>query len=493
MSAPVVDRLYTAAQSRAVDRAAIEDHGLPGPLLMARAARAAFQRLLAEVPEPESLQILCGPGNNGGDGLLVGVLAAGRGIPVRVFLVGGEPKSDDAQAAASRARGAGLVLEKFTPGVLEARGVVVDGMLGTGITGAPRDAYAAAIAEVNALGRPVLALDVPSGVNADTGCAAGEAIAATWTVSFITAKRGLYTGAGPERAGALSVEELEVPAEAFTVAGATCELLSPDTVPVFLPRRGSASHKGDYGRCLLIGGDEGMGGALILAAEAALRCGVGLARAATRSNHCLPLLARRPECMVEAVEHRNDLEPLLPWPDAIAVGPGLGQAPWGEQLLHAALAAGRPLVVDADALNLLARRQAWPLPPNCIITPHPGEAARLLGASVAEVQADRFAAAQGLWELTGSVVVLKGPGTLVCGPGATAVCAAGNPGMASGGMGDVLTGVIAALLAQGLAPLQAARRGVLLHSLAADRAAERQGKSALLAGDVSAVLGEFLP
>jgi len=486
-------RLYTAKQSRAVDRAAIEEHGLPGARLMARAARAAFARLLEEVPAPSYLQVLCGPGNNGGDGLLLAVLAAGRGIPVRVHLVGGTPKTDDARAAAKRAQGAGLDLETFTPGALETRGVIIDALLGTGIKGAPREAYAQAIREINACGCPVLALDVPSGVNADTGAVGGEAVRATWTQSFITAKRGLYTGAGPTRAGARYVDDLGVPSEAYGAAGSSVEALAPATVPEFLPRRAVGAHKGHFGRCLLIGGDEDMGGAIILATEAALRCGVGLARAATRETHRAPLLARRPEAMVSPVRHRTDLEPLLAWPDALAVGPGLGQDPWGEQLLQAALNAEKPLVLDADALNLVASADLGPLPAGCVITPHPGEAARLLKWTVAEVEADRFRAAARLVDLTGAVVVLKGPGTLVAGATGTAVCLAGNPGMASGGMGDVLTGVIGAFLAQGLAPVDAARRGVLLHSLTADRAAERRGTSALLAVDLLDVLGEFLP
>jgi NAD(P)H-hydrate epimerase len=236
-----------------------------------------------------------------------------------------------------------------------------------------------------------------------------------------------------------------------------------------------------------------MGGAIILASEAALRTGVGLARAATRGANIPPLLARRPECMTAAIEHRNDLQAQLPWADAVVVGPGLGQAPWGEQLLHAALGAGKPLIVDADALNLLAAGGSRRLPPGCVVTPHPGEAARLLGSSTAEVQADRFAAALALAERLDAVVVLKGQGSLVAAGGEGWLCSAGNAGMASGGMGDVLSGVIGALLAQGLAAAPAARLGTVLHSSAADRAAALLGQSALLASDVCDALGELLP
>ena len=460
---------------------------------MARAARAAFERLIAEVPEPELVQILCGPGNNGGDGWLLAMLCVGRGLPTRVFRVGGGPRSEDAVLASERARDAGIDAADYSSGALSSRGLVIDAMLGTGLAGAPREAYAKAIREVNDLGLPVLALDIPSGVNADTGHAYGDAIQATWTLSFITAKRGLYTGAGRRWAGAVSVDDLGVPDGAYGAVDSPVERLKASASTAFLPPRPLQAHKGDLGRCLLIGGDLGMGGALILAAEAALRCGVGLARAATRPEHTPALLARRPECMVLPVTHRNHLGPFLSWASALALGPGLGQQPWGAQLLHAALRADRPMVLDADALNLLAQRAQWPLPPSCVITPHPGEAARLLGTTAADIEKDRFAAAQTLAQRCGATVVLKGPGTVIVGASGTALCDAGNPGMASGGMGDVLTGVIAALLAQGLEPEAAARRGVLLHSHAADLAAQSRGVTALLASDVIDAMGELLP
>jgi NAD(P)H-hydrate epimerase len=484
--------LYTAAQSRAVDRCAIEEHGLPGPGLMARAARAAFARLLAEAPAPEFLQVLCGPGNNGGDGLLLALLASGRGMPLRVFLVDGPARSPDAQRAEARLRAAGVEPEPYVQGALEARGVIVDAMLGTGIRGALRERYAAAVAEVNALGVPVLALDVPTGVDSDSGAVVGEAVRATGTLSFITMKRGLFTGAGAVHAGQRSLATLDVPAAAYAVAGPAWEHLSLDRELPAFPRRDAGQHKGDFGRCLVVGGDRGMGGAVILAAEAALRCGAGLCRVATRSEHIAPLLARRPEAMATVVEHRNDLEALLPWADVVVLGPGLGTGPWGEQLLRLCLDAAKPLVLDADALNLLARWQAWPLPPGCVITPHPGEAARLLEVSTTELQADRFAAARSLAERCGAAVILKGQGSLVYADGQGALCSAGSAAMASGGMGDVLSGVVGALRAQGLSPAAAARLATVLHSSAADDAA-RAGRAALLAADLMPALARLLP
>ena len=488
--------LYTAEQSRAVDHCAITGHELPGTLLMARAARAAFRELLRRWPSPSLVQVLVGPGNNGGDGLLLALLADGRGIPTRIVLVDGEPRSDDAQRAMQRVRAAGLQVESFTPEALLAGGVLVDAMLGTGIEGPPRVAYATAIDAVNARGLPVLALDVPSGLNADTGACGAQVVRAAVTVSFITGKRGLYTGLGPDCAGERVLDDLEVPAAAYAAAGKTVELLRLEQVRGLLPPLAPSTHKGHLGRCLLIGGERGMGGAVLLAAEAALRCGVGLLRVATREEHVGPLLTRTPEAMATAVRGYSELEALLPWADTLIVGPGLGQEPWGEQMLSAALASGKPMLLDADALNLLAGHGSgdvsWTLPPDCIITPHPGEAARLLGVDPAVVQADRFAAGDALLAHGPGAVILKGHGSLVVTPDSTAICASGNPGMASGGMGDVLSGIAGALLAQGLTPAAAARLGCALHGEAADLAARERGQRTLLASDLAPRLGALL-
>lgn len=500
MSMKVPRLLYTAAQSRAVDREAIEVHGLPGPLLMARAARAAFAFLLARQPEitatQKPLHVLCGPGNNGGDGLLLAMLATARGIPTRVFLVDGAPRSNDGKTAMARAKSAGVAIEDYVPGALVEGGLIVDGMLGTGISGEVRPGYGAAIEEVNALSVPVLALDVPSGIDSDTGAVCGAAVNATWTMSFITPKRGLYTGMGAEHAGDCSCDDLEVPEAAYAVAGEAVEALDLGSELQNLPRLRTTAHKGHFGRCLVIGGDYGMGGAVVLAAEAALRSGAGLVRVATRGAHIAALLARRPETMVTAIDHRNALMPMLDWADAVVIGPGLGGEVWGEQMLHAALDCDKPLLLDADALNLLGRQGPRSLPPGSVITPHPGEAAGLLASEQAldasAVQNDRFGVASQLAELWGATVVLKGNGSLVQGHRRCALCLDGNPGMASGGMGDVLSGVVGALLAQGLPAEQAAALGVVLHARAGDAAVGDASPRSLLASDLMAPIGVLL-
>ncbi|HNL32679.1 MAG TPA: NAD(P)H-hydrate dehydratase, partial [Pseudomonadales bacterium] len=255
-----------------------------------------------------------------------------------------------------------------------------------------------------------------------------------------------------------------------------------------------SAHKGMFGHLLIIGGNHGYGGAVSIAAEAALRAGAGLVTIATRGAHLSALLARRPEAMVRAVESGQDLEPLLALPTVILLGPGLGQDAWAEQMVQRVLGSDLPLVVDADGLNLLARRATPVHRENWILTPHPGEAARLLGCDSREVEADRFAAVQQLAERHGGVALLKGAGTLVASAavgGGIALCAAGNPGMASGGMGDLLSGLIAALLAQQLSLVDAARAGVLLHAMAGDEAAGGNERG-LLATDLLAPLRRWV-
>jgi NAD(P)H-hydrate epimerase len=302
------------------------------------------------------------------------------------------------------------------------------------------------------------------------------------TISFIGLKRGLLTGDAPDCVGELYFDDLGVPDAVYAEVEPVARLLDAgDADPLLGPRRRTA-HKGAFGHVLVIGGDHGMGGAARMAAEAAARVGAGLTSVATRAPHLPAITAGRPELMVSAVEDPGELEPLLNRATVIAIGPGLGRGAWSRALLSRVLESDRALVLDADALSLLAeeplRREDW------ILTPHPGEAARLLGVKVAEVQADRYSAVAALRERYGGTCVLKGAGTLIHDAGPTGVCAAGNPGMASGGMGDVLTGVIAGLRAQGLERGQAARVGVCLHASAADRAAAQGGERGLLATDL---------
>ena len=485
------ETLYTAEQTRALDRCAIDTHKVPGITLMSRAARAAFDCLISTWPQPECVQVLCGTGNNGGDGFLVADMAHKRGIRTTVLQVGDAEKiTGDALLARQQALANGVEILPFAEGAVLPIGVVVDALLGTGLGGDVRGEYATAIAEINAAGTAVLAVDIPSGLCADTGRVLGHAVRADLTVTFIGLKRGLFTLQAMDYTGELQFADLMVPAQIYRQVPADCHRLELEALLDDLAPRPATAHKGLYGTVLVVGGDYGMAGAATLAAEAALRCGAGLVRVATRPEHVAALVARTPEVMPRGVESGEELQPLLEAADVLVVGPGLGQSPWAQYLLQAAVASGKPMVLDADGLNLLAAQAVQPRP-GMILTPHPGEAARLLGISTAAVQADRFAAARALQDKFGAVVVLKGNGSLVAGDDALLLSDYGNPGMASGGMGDVLSGVIGSLLAQGMAPLQSAALGVCLHGAAADIAAE-EGQRGLAASDLAPILRELL-
>lgn len=475
--------LYRPAQVRAMDERAIGALGVPAYTLMTRAGTAAWRLLRQRWPGAQTVGVACGPGNNGGDGHVLARLARAAGCQVHVLaLPGGAPRSAHARQALADWRAAGGSVASFD-GQLPQADVWVDALYGTGLTRAPCEAAQAMIERINASRLPVLALDVPSGLDADTGHAVGAAVRATVTISFIGAKRGLYTGMARDFCGEVLVDPLELPGAGFADIAPAAWRCRSDSLARWLAPRHANAHKGEYGHVLCIGGEVGMGGAVRLCAEAALRAGVGLASVATRSAGVAALVAARPEAMTHAVEDVAALQPLLDRATVLAVGPGLGQGEWGQALYRAALASGKPLVLDADALNLLS---ADPGPvPQAILTPHPGEAARLLGQDKREVQADRFGAAQALAQRYRCVVVLKGAGTLVATPEQSPmVIGAGNPGMATGGMGDVLSGVIAALLAQQLPAFQAAVAGALLHSAAGDAAAGIGGERGLLPSDL---------
>ncbi len=477
------ENLFAAAQVRELDRRAIEQGGIPARELMQRAGEAAWAVAQPQWPSAGRVLVLCGAGNNAGDGYVVAELALRQGRQV-VVLTLDESSRLPSVAAEMRERflKAGGAEQSFS-GKLPQADLIVDALLGTGLDRPLGGDWLAAVQAINASGVPVLALDIPSGLHADTGAEMGAAVHATVTVSFIAFKAGLFTGAGPECCGLLRFDGLKVPEALYAgVAPRALRLRSSGMRGLSLPRRRRDSHKGGFGHVLVVGGDHGMGGAVRLSAEAALRCGAGLVTVATRAEHVSGLLAGLPEAMVRGVESPEDLLPLLAGASVVAIGPGLGQGVWGQSLCQQALASSLPLVADADALNLLAvaprKRADW------ILTPHPGEAARLWGTDTAAVQHDRYAAVEHLSRRFGAVTVLKGSGSLIAAPGeTTAVCTAGNPGMAAPGMGDVLTGVIAALVAQGLPLADAARMGVYVHASAGDLAA-RQGERGLMARDL---------
>ncbi len=486
-------RLFTAAQVLELERMAIEDQGIPAIQLMKRAGRAAFNTLVALYPALESgtgkISIYCGSGNNAGDGYVLAALAAQRNIDVEVFLVGSPPAPNAlARAAFDYAEAAGVSCLAWSEENAPEEGVIVDALLGTGFKpGVLKGSYAAAIGQINNSGLPVFALDLPSGLAADSGAIGECAVNAHNTITFLGVKRGLLTAKGPAHCGELHFDDLGVEDALLERGESSLKRLDLSQFAGVLDDREADAHKGDFGHVMIIGGDVGMGGAPLMAAEAAARVGAGLVSVATRPEHVSAILARRPEVMVSGVPSGQELEPLLSKPTVLVVGPGMGRSAWSEQMLQQALKTGLPLVLDADALNIISEGRLSPKTrrDNWIITPHPGEAARLLSCTTAEVQADRFASIEALQKRFGGAVVLKGAGTLVAGPDSgLSVCNAGNAGMASGGMGDVLSGILGGLLAQGAELVDVAEWGVCLHSAAADRVAATSGQRGMLATDL---------
>ena len=482
MTLPV--SLYRSAQVRAMDHAALETLGLCGYTLMQRAGAAALGCLRERWPAARRVAVVCGPGNNAGDGYVLARLARAAGYEV-MLLAASAPQRlrADALRACQDWQAAGGAIVPFTPQSLAGAEVVVDALLGTGLSGAVREELADAIRAINCCGRAVFALDVPSGLDADRGEPLGQAVRAECTMTFVALKSGLFLGQGPEHCGVLRFDALGLAGGLTETFVPQLERLVRADLERVLPRRQRAAHKGDFGHVLIVGGGPGMPGAARLAGEACLRVGAGRVTLAVAPQNVAAVLAARPELMCTPLTDGQSLGALAAHCDLIAIGPGLGQDAWASAALAAALASGKPLVLDADALNLLAsappsEAREW------ILTPHPGEAARLLGLSSAAVQQDRLGALEALLARYGGTIVLKGAGTLVGHSGAVpALCEHGNPGMASPGMGDVLTGVIAGLLAQCRDPWRAARAGVLVHAQAGDAAATA-GQRGLLAADL---------
>lgn len=485
MNADLPRLLYRAGTVRELDRIAIEEMRIAGSELMARAGRAAFDLLTGKWPRPARVAVVCGRGNNAGDGYVVARLAADAGMKVDVLELS-EPGSlgGDAGQARGQLLEAGVRPASVRGATLAAADVIVDGIFGTGLDRPVEGSWRDAIDLVNDSAAPVLALDIPSGLHADTGQAMGAAVRAAACVSFIGLKRGLFTGRGPDLCGEIHFNDLGVPAALYERVGPDAFLDNLQGFYGLLGPRPRDAHKGRFGHVVVVGGEQGYAGAARLAAEAALRCGAGLVSVATRNAHAHVINAGRYEIMARGADDAGALRPLCDQASVMVVGPGLGRGEWGGRMLEAVLQSQKPAVLDADALNLLAGEKNISLPSGSVITPHPGEAGRLLGTDAASVEADRFSALAALTEKFRCVCVLKGAGTLTGAPGERAfVCFHGNPGMASGGMGDVLSGVIGALMAQGLDAESAARAGVCLHASAADEAA-RQGERGMLASDL---------
>lgn len=458
--------------------------GTPGYTLMRRAAASAFALLRQRWPAARRLVVVAGAGNNGGDGFVLAQLALQEGLAVKVLLLGDAATlRGEALQAHADLRAAGCNTQPFDAASLSDAEVVVDALLGIGVRDPLSNDWRDAIVAANSCGRPVLALDLPSGLDPDTGRAL-PAVKADVTITFIALKQGLYLGEGPEHCGDLHLETLGVePAEQPALRRLTDAILSG-----VVPPRTRQSHKSAFGRVVIVGGGAGMPGAVRLAGEAALRVGAGLVTVASMPEHLLAVVGARPELMFRALRSATDVPEALEQADVIVVGPGLGRTEWAHDVLGAVFAVRKPaqrLVVDADALNLISAGVGLQRCDDWVLTPHPGEAARLLGITTQAVQGDRMTALQSLCAQRGGTIVLKGAATLVGHAGtASWLCEHGNPGMAVPGMGDVLTGAIAGLLAQHATPPDAVAAAVYAHALAGDRCA-RQGIRGVLALEVA--------
>ena len=505
--------VLTAAQMREVDRHAIEDAGIPGRALMEHAGKALAERARERTNGP--VAVLCGGGNNGGDGYVAARFLSHWGLDTRTYMTR-EPchlRGDAAGAYESLVRTGSdpVVLASENAGALDElseAGLLVDCLLGIGSSGAPRASMARLIDAMNASGADILACDLPSGVDADTGATPGACVHADETLTIGYPKPGLLLGSGADQTGSLDVANIGFPRARALALPPHAYLLEARDAAALLPRRPKPAHKGTFGRALVVAGSVGMTGAAGLAVEAALRAGAGTASVATAASARASVATAAPEAtthpLPETTDGRiaraaeDDARRLAAACNALAVGPGLGQdaetAAFVRSLVGACGAPVEGLVLDADALNVLAplASERPSLPDGCVITPHPGEMARLLGRTVADVQADRIGVARDLAEREAVTVVLKGAPTVVAQPNGTVYLnPTGNPGMATGGSGDVLTGLLAGLVAQGLTTEDAATLAVYAHGLAGDIAAREFGRG-LIAGDILRAIPQAL-
>ncbi|MCM2678460.1 NAD(P)H-hydrate dehydratase [Echinimonas agarilytica] len=477
-------KLYTGDQVRKYEPVAAQIAGATLAALMERAGEACFNAIRRRWQNKQRLLILCGRGNNGGDGYVVARLAKQHSFGVQLVQVG-DPNALSGEVAQARDKWlqiGGQILP-FDEANIEQADIVVDALLGTGLNRPVEPPFDYMIQVINQLNKPVCAVDIPSGVCANTGRVLGDAVVADLSVSFVARKRGMYTGRAADFVGDIEFDELGIRQAFQDQVESNVEQVRYANFKHFLRPRNRTYHKGMCGKVYVVGGDLGMPGAIRLAAEACQRAGASIVTVVSRPEHIGPILSHRPELIVSGAQTAGAIlrQQLAAAAKVIVVGPGMGTENWGQSMLQMCLETDVPLVVDADGLNILAatpsKRDNW------ILTPHPGEAARLLDTSVEAIEDDRFAAATQLQAKYGGVVILKGAGTVVTDGNMIRICRVGNPGMASGGMGDILSGIIGSLLAQGIPAFEAACLAVCIHGDAADLAAE-VGERGMLASDL---------
>lgn len=472
-------KLYTPESIYQLDRAAVTVDGIAESELMQRAGAGVWTELIRRWPQTIRISVFAGVGNNGGDAFVVACCALDQGVTVQLIMLGDEQEQSAVSSAFRESFVEfGGVIEPWS-GQAITGDVIVDGLLGIGINRALDHDWQQLISVINSIEVPKFAIDIPSGLNGLTGNAQPVAVSADVTITFIAAKTGQLLADGVDYCGELIIEDLGVSSRASSIVGPALETIDQGMLPS--PRRNN-SHKNDYGHVLVIGGDRGMSGAVALAASAALRAGAGVVSALVHDD-CRNNLAAIPEIMVQGW---SDIESRLKQATVVVVGPGLGQSDEAISCMNTLFESSLPMVVDASALtaDFLDKLQSK----RVVITPHPGEAARLLGTSSAAVQQDRMAAAAALAERFSRSCILKGSGTLISNGESDqrpmAINTRGNAGMASAGMGDVLTGIIAAFIAQGMPVYQAAVAAVHIHALCAEQFAINSHQAGLIASDI---------
>lgn len=481
---PIKTLIYQVQQIRDLERLALERFNVTGAILMQRAGRVAFDFLQRRFPLAKTLLVFCGSGNNGGDGYVFAANAKERGLDVSILQVGSQENMTElARQAMQVCEKAKIPIETFDEKMnLHHPDVIVDAICGIGLENDLREEVVAAIKKMEKVKAPILSLDVPTGINADTGQVLGATVHATATITFIGYKMGLLTASGIAATGDLISNDLQLPVELFSYVEPVAEKIHLAAYAGFLKPRTRDWHKGLSGHVLVVGGELGYSGAARMAAEAALRVGAGLVSVATRPEHAATLNSDCPEIMSHGVSTKEELGKLIEKASVIILGPGLGQTDWSIKMAEEVFKQELALIIDADGLNLLSKTELSN--ENWVLTPHPGEAARLLGVTTQQVQQDRLLAIKEINKRYGGVCVLKGAGTLVFSPNSLpGLCDKGNPGMATGGMGDVLSGVIAGLMAQKIPLGEAARLGCCMHAMAGDLAA-KEGERGMVAMDL---------
>lgn len=481
---PIKAPIYQTLQIREFERLAEERFGISGATLMQRAGKAAFDFILRRFPHAQKIAVFCGSGNNGGDGYIVARLLHERGLKVSVWQVGSPDKLQEAaKLALESCQKHNMPITPFNEKEdLGHPDLIIDAICGIGLHEALREDVVTAIEKMSRTHAPIFSIDIPTGIDADTGRILGAAVRATATMTFIGLKLGLLTGNGIAYTGELAFNDLQFPMELFSYVEPIAEKIIIHSYMDYLKPRSRDWHKGLSGHVLVIGGELGFAGAPRMAGEAALRVGAGLVSIATHPKHAATLTLGCPEIMCHGIDKIEDLKILIDKADVLVLGPGLAQTAWSTMVWDYALKADLPMVVDADGLNLLAKKNKFN--DNWVLTPHPGEAARLLGGTAEVIQQDRLSALKLLNKKYGGVVVLKAAGSLILAPNSLpALCDKGNPGMASAGMGDVLSGVIGGFISQGIPLGDAAKLGVYVHASAGDLAA-KEGERGMIAMDL---------